>query len=166
MTTATPDMAAPQRSVPGDVLRSFVEKAIAGRRMSAPVMDNPEEPGNPEIRWLEPTTAAIASLPWFETHLPDGRSAPKPEAAAALLWLLAMALDDDTIPPNGIVPSWRGGVTAEWHVNGFDLEIDCDPSGTIEYNFVGPGLGEFEGPVDETLSQLKRHIRMLPKTMK
>ena len=170
MTTATPDMAAPQRSIPGDVLRIFMEKAIAGRRVSitfsAEPGDNPRGPGNSEIRWLEPTTVAIGRLPWFETNLPDGRTPPQPQAAATLLWLLAMALDDDTIPPTGIVPSWRGGVAAEWHVNGFDLEIECDPSGTIEYNFVGPGVEEYEGPVDDTLSQLKRHVRMLPRDRK
>ena len=167
MTTATPHTAAPQRSVPDDVLRSFAEKAITGRRVSATfnavLQDNSAVPGNPEIRWLEPTTTAIARLPWFETNLPDGRTPPQPEAAATLLWLLAMALDDNTLPPTGIIPSWRGGVTAEWHVNGFDLEIECDPSGTIEYNFAGPGIEEYEGPVDETLSQLKRHVGMLPQ---
>ena len=170
MTTATPDMTAPQRSVPDDVLRSFAEKAIIGSRVSltfsAVPRDNPGEPGRPGIRWLGPTTAAMARLPWFETNLPDGRTPPQPEAAAALLWLLTMALDDNTIPPTGIIPTWRGGVTAEWHVNGFDLEIECDPSGTIEYNFAGPGIEEYEGPVDETLSQLKRHVRMLPPDRK
>ena len=170
MTTATPDMAPPQRSVPDDVLRSFVEKAITGRRvfvsLNAVPRKNPGGPGNPEIRWLGPTTAAIARLPWFETNLPDGRTPPQPEAAAALLWLLAMALDDDTIPPTGIIPTWRGGVTAEWHVNGFDLEIECDPSGTVEYNFAGPGMEEYEGPVDEALVQLKRHVAMLPHDRK
>ena len=170
MTTATSDTAAPQPSVPDDVLRSFAEKAITGSRVrvifSSVPRDKFGEPGNPEIRWLAPTTAAMAGLPWFEANLPDGRTPPQPEAAANLLWLLAVALDDDTIPPTGIVPTWRGGVTAEWHVDGFDLEIECDPSGTIEYNFVGPGIEEYEGPVDETLSQLKRHVAMLPQDRK
>ena len=170
MSTATPDMAGPQSSVPDDVLRSFVEKAIAGSRESvvfgvAPG-DNSRETSSPGIRWLGPTTAAMARLPWFETNLPDGRTPPQPEAAAALLWLLALVLDDDTMPPTGIIPTWRGGLTAAWHVNGFDLEIECDPSGTIEYNFAGPGMEEYEGPVDETLSQLKRHVRMLPPDRK
>lgn len=166
MTMATPDMVAAQRSVPDDVLRSFVEMAITGSRVSvtfaAVPQDNPGETTSSGIRWLSPTTAAMARLPWFETNLPDGRTPPQPEAAANLLWLMAMALENNTIPPTGIIPTWRGGVTAEWHVNGFDLEIECDPSGTIEYNFAGPGVEEYEGPVDETLSQLKWHVGMLP----
>ena len=170
MTMTTPDRPAPERSVPGDMLRSFAEKAITGGRVStdtgAAHPETPAEPGVEGIRWLGPTTACMARLPWFETNLPDGRTPPQPEAAATLLWLLAMVLDDNTIPPTGIVPTWRGGVTAEWHVNGFDLEIECDPSGTIEYNFAGPGIEEYEGPVDETLSQLKRHVRMLPPDRK
>lgn len=166
MTTAMPEMAVPQPSVPDGVLRSFVEKAITGSRVpvtfSAFPREKPGGPGNSEIRWVGPTTAAIARLPWFETNLPDGRTPPQPEAAATLLWLLAMTLDDNTLPPTGIVPTWRGGVAAEWHVNGFDLEIECDPNGAMEYNFAGPGIEEYEGPVDESLVQLKQHVRMLP----
>ena len=162
MATAIPDRTEPQYTVPDDMLRSFAEKAING----AVLRDNPGGSSNPEIRWLGPTTSAIARLPWFETNLPDGRNPPQPEAAAQLLWLLVRSLDDDTIPPTGIVPTWRGGVAAEWHVGGFDLEIECDPNGTIEYNFTGPGIEEYEGPVDETLTQLKRHVRMLPRDRK
>lgn len=150
MTTATPDMAAPQRSVPDGVLRSFVEKAITGSRVSvtfsAVPSDDPGETGGSGIRWLGPTTAAMARLPWFETNLPDGRTPPQPEAAAALLWLLAMTLDDNTMPPTGIIPTWRGGMTAEWHVNGFYLEIECDPSGNYRIQFRWAGNRRIRGP--------------------
>lgn len=166
MTTATPNRSAPEGTVPDDMLRSFAEKAITGGRVrsafSGALRENQEDTGHPEIRWLGPTTAAMARLPWYETNLPDGRNAPQPEAAAELLWLLVRALDDNTIPPTGIVPTWRGGVAAEWHIGGFDLEIECDPNGTIEYNFAGPGVEEYEGPVYESLAQLRQHVRMLP----
>ena len=155
MTTAIPNRATPESTVLDGVLRGFAERAITGK--------NAGNQGSSEIRWLASATVAIACLPWFEDNLPDGRTAPQPGAAAELLWLLVRALDDTTIPPTGIVPTWRGGVTAEWHVRGFDLEITCDPDGTIEYNFAGPGIEEYEGPVDETLTQLKRHVRMLPE---
>ena len=99
----------------------------------------------------------------WKTNLPDGRMPPKPEAAAELLWLLLNALEDSTIDPTEIIPTSRGGVAAEWHIGGVDLEIECNPDGTIEYNFAGPDAEEDEGPVDQDLIQLKQHVGMLPK---
>ena len=87
----------------------------------------------------------------------------KTESAARLLWLLCEVLEEDTVPPTSIIPTWRGGVTAEWHVNGFDLEIESYPSGTMEYNFVGPGNVEYEGPVDDNLENLRSHVKLLPE---
>ena len=97
----------------------------------------------PPIQWLESTTKALNRLPWQGTNLPDGRKPPKPEAAAALLWLLLNALEDNTIDPTAIIPTSSGGVAAEWHVDGIDLEIECDADGAIEYNFAGPGIEEY-----------------------
>ena len=48
-------------------------------------------------------------------------------------------------------------------MGGIDLEIECDPDGAVEYNFAGPGIEEYEGPVEPDLSQLKRYVGMLPK---
>ena len=115
------------------------------------------------IRWPESTTKALNQLPWQETDLPDGRMPPRPEAAAALLRLLRNALEDNTIDPTAIIPTSKGGVAAEWHAGGSDLEIECDPDGAMEYNFDGPGMDEHEGPVEPDLSQLKRHVGMLSK---
>ena len=146
-----------------ELLTSFAAKArtVTFRFQTVPATGAAKEP--PVIQWLEPTTKALTRLSWQETNLPDGRVAPKPEAAAALLWLLLNALDDNTIAPTAIIPTSRGGVAAEWHVGGFDLEIECDPAGGIEYNFAGPGIDEYEGPVDSALSQLTQHVAMLPK---
>ncbi len=69
-------------------------------------------------------------------------------------------LNDSTIGPTAIIPTSRGGVAAEWHAEGVDLEIECDPEGTIEYNFAAPGTEEYEGPAGP---DLRRHIGMLPK---
>lgn len=104
----------------------------------------------------------ICRLPWKDTDPPDGRKPLEEGAAAKLLWLLCEVLDKDTIPPTSIVPTWRGGVTAEWHVNGFDLEIEADPSGILEYNFAGPGIEEYEGAVADDLDNLRAHVKLLP----
>ena len=115
------------------------------------------------IRWLESTTKTLNRLPWQGTDLPDGRMPPRPEAAASLLRLLRNALEDNTIDPTAIIPTSKGGVAAEWHAGEIDLEIECDPGGTMEYNFAGPGMDEYEGPVEPDLSQLKRRVGMLPE---
>ena len=67
------------------------------------------------------------------------------------------------MPPTSIVPTSRGRVAAEWYVNGFDLEVEFDPESEVEYNFAGPGIEEYEGPVDQDFENLKRHVRMLPR---
>ena len=165
MTTTASDTSPVPSDIWDELLRSFAAKArpraVEVRFHAVLGPANEEEP--PVIQWLEPTTKALNRLPWQETNLPDGRISPKPEAAATLLWLLLNALDDSTIDPTGIIPTSRGGVAAEWHVGGFDLEIECDPEGTIEYNFAGPGIEEYEGPVDPDLSRLRQHVGMLPK---
>ena len=163
MTTTASDSPSVPSEIWDELLTSFAAKArtVTFRFQAVQAIGPTTKP--PVIQWLEPTTKALNRLPWQQTNLPDGRLAPKPEAAAALLWLLLNALDDSTIAPTAIIPTSRGGVAAEWHVGGFDLEIECDPEGGIEYNFAGPGIDEYEGPVDSALSQLRQHVAMLPK---
>ena len=164
--TTTPSSRGPVPSeVWDELLMSFAVKARPNAPQAstdaAPRTGEHEERGN--IRWLKSTTKALNRLPWEETNLPDGRIPPKPQAAAGLLWLLLNVLGDNTIGPTTIIPTSSGGVAAEWHLEGLDLEIECDPDGTIEYNFAGPGFEEYEGPADPDFSQLKHHIGMLPK---
>ena len=163
MTTIASDSPSVPSEIWDELLTSFAAKArtVTFRFQAVPATGAAMQP--PVIQWLEPTIKALNRLPWQETNLPDGRVAPKPEAAAALLWLLLNALDDSTIAPTAIIPTSRGGVAAEWHVGGFDLEIECDPEGSIEYNFAGPGIDEYEGPVDLALNQLRQHVAMIPK---
>ena len=86
--------------------------------------------------WFEPTLVAMGRLRWGVVHLPEGARGTQPGAAADLLRLLAMVLDDKSPTPS-VVPTWRGGVQAEWHENGVVLEIEADPSGSVEYYFFG-----------------------------
>ena len=165
MTTTASDHASAPSEISDELLRRFAAKArpraVSFSFQAVPGAGDGEEA--PPIQWLESTAKALNRLPWQERNLPDGRIPPKPEAAAELLWLLLNALEDNTIDPTAIIPTSRGGVAAEWNVGGIDLEIECDPDGAIEYNFAGPGIEEYEGPVEPDLSQLKRHVGMLPK---
>jgi hypothetical protein len=149
-----------------DIFNSFVECVATDNKENGAVPADSHsyqvEQDEVNIRWLRPTMDAICCLRSAHENLPDGRKATQPKAVANLLWLLARVLEKETIPPTSIIPTWRGGVTAEWHVNGFDLEIESDPDGAIEYNFAGPSVDEYEGPVGESLHRLRRHVSMLP----
>ena len=163
MTTIASESASVPNEILDELLTSFAAKArpVSMTFQAVPSTRQANEP--PAIHWLPQVTKALNRLPYLETNLPDQRIPPMPEAAAALLWLLLNALEDSTIDPTAIIPTSRGGVAAEWHIGGFDLEIECDPDGTAEYNFAGPGIEEYEGPVDPDLTLLRGHIAMLPK---
>ena len=161
MTTATEETRGT-----AELLENFAVKAIKARavsvRFTAVAVENTEGEEAAEPKWLKPTIAAMSRLPWDETNIPGGGTAPQPKAAAELLWLLVGTLDNSTIAPTSIGPTWKGGVTAEWHVSGFDLEIECDPEGNKTYYFNGPEIEEYEGPIEDDLTRLQRHFRMLP----
>ena len=152
--------------VPGSLVNSFIELMTAPgtpeEKLSVSLKAAEIRARPSPIRWLAPTIDGLGRLPWDDVNGPDGRKPLQEAAAARLLWLLCQVLENDTIPPTSIVPTWRGGVTAEWHVNGFDLELESDPSGSLEYNFAGPGLEEYEGPVEDDLDNLRAHVRLLP----
>ena len=163
MTTTSSDSSSIPSEILDELLASFAAKArpVSFRFQATPATGQTKEPS--QINWLEPATRALNRLPYQETNLPDGRIAPKPEAAATLLWILLNTLEDNTVAPTAIIPTSRGGVAAEWHIADYDLEIECDPDGTTGYNFAGPDVEEYEGPVDPEFEQLRQHVAMLPK---
>ena len=113
----------------------------------------------PQPQWLQPTIWRTLALPWGDDNWNDDARPTDPAAAANLLILLASILDD-TAPTPIIVPTWRGGVQAEWHKNDVDLEIEVDPDGTIYYSFEN-SAEEHEGPVSEDLNELTRYVSYL-----
>ena len=105
-------------------------------------------------RWLRPTIRRMLTLPWDNDNWNDDARPTDPAAAANLLLLLASILDD-TAPTPIIVPTWRGGVQAEWHTNGVDLEIEVDPTEPAQYSFCGhTDDEEYEEPVAGNMEQL------------
>ena len=109
--------------------------------------------------WFDPTIQAMLALPWDNDNWNDNAVATHPWAAAALLVTLVHVLDDTAFPP-AIVPTWRGGVQAEWSRNGVDLEIAADPDGALEYYFRS-ATEEYEEPAlpnIERLTQLARSV--------
>jgi hypothetical protein len=109
---------------------------------------------------------AVCALPWWGVDDRDGRRPLDAGAVVDLLMLLPVLLEDSTLPPTSVIPTWRGGVTAEWHINGFDLEISSDPDGTKTYFFVGPGVPEREGMLEDGMEELREFVRLLPACRK
>ena len=124
---------------------------------TTPTTEN-SEPANPPT-WFGPTISAITNLNWDDSDWKDGAEPPHPVAAARLLLLLSQILGDNSPPPS-ICPTWRGGVQAEWHPQGYDLEIEAVPDGSFEYYFARAGE-EYEGPLDADIHWLKRQISSL-----
>lgn len=147
-------------SVLEDVILMGVDRRTSG---SAARWVRREPPGGGEQRkpasWFQPTIEATAKLRWGIERLPDGARGTQPQAVADLLRLLATVLDNESPSPS-IVPTWRGGVQAEWHENGVILEIEVDPDGSVEYYFSGHGE-EYEGLIEDDVSQLTRRARYL-----
>ena len=71
-------------------------------------------------------------------------------------------LDPDTSPP-AVVPTTRGGVQVEWHLNGIDFEIEAYDANKLEYFFNGP-KGEEEGIIEDNPDILKQFTRWLKPT--
>lgn len=124
---------------------------------AVPATEN-SEPANPPT-WFGPTISAITNLNWDDSDWKDGAQPPHPAAAARLLLLLSQILGNDAPPPS-ICPTWRGGVQAEWHPQGCDLEIEAVPDGSFEYYFASADE-EYEGPLDADLHRLKRQVGCL-----
>ena len=137
---------------------SAIPVAEKGLPMPIPLADiAPALPAMVARPWLEPTIQAMLALPWDNDNWNDDAAATHPRAAATLLTVLVIVLDDAT-PPPAIIPTWRGGVQAEWHRNGVDLEIEADPDGALEYYFRSP-TEEYEESALPNIEQLTRLAR-------
>lgn len=120
--------------------------------ISVPSQTVPDSP-----LWFDPTIQAMMALPWDNDSWNDGAAATQPRAAANLLVTLVHILDD-AAPPPAIVPTWSGGVQAEWSRNGVDLEIEADPDGALEYYFRSD-TEEYEEPALPNIERLTRLAR-------
>ena len=109
--------------------------------------------------WMEPTITACGGLRWRDDGFMGGAKPTEPSAVAKLLRLLAEILGSESPVPS-IVPTWRGGVQAEWHENRVYLEIEADPDGSIGYYFAN-SREEAEGLVEDDLADLIRYAKSL-----
>ena len=109
--------------------------------------------------WVDLTMQRILALPWHSDGWISGARRTDPAAAKRLLNVLMRILDSQA-PAPAIVPTWLGGVQAEWHRNGVDLEISVNPGGTVEYYF-NNNDEEREGIASDDWAQLKEYARAI-----
>jgi len=80
-----------------------------------------------DMEWLEPTFARIGNL--FTIEATDyGHASPDPELVAEALMFFSTVLTPDAAPPS-LAPLNDGGIQAEWHCGGLDVEVifSADP---------------------------------------
>lgn len=166
MTTTTDSETESQHRLIREIFQSLAEREIWVRDVdnTSPVALMGKT--GDDTAWLEFVTREMASLPWYELNLPDGRTPPQPSAAVGLISLLATVLERDTIAPSSVNTTWPGGVAVEWHIGGVDLEVACQPDGTVEFSFEDQLGEEYEGTAMEDMVQLRQFISRLPGSRK
>ncbi len=111
--------------------------------------------------WCSPVAESLARLLQLEANW-DSYGAPPINAheAAGLLGLLNDVMRRST-PAPAIVPTSRGGVQAEWHRNGVDLEIETLRPSRFHVAFSDSTGNEWDAEVASDLSQLTPIISRL-----
>lgn len=138
------------------VLRDDQPEAVWSR----PKVDVPSPHPIPVSIWIETTIGSLVDLPWERDGWQEGAVATKEEAVSWLLIALAASLGPHS-PAPVIGPMWDGGVVAEWHQNGIDIEIAVSPDGNVAWSFAEFETGnedEVEGHIGgtgDTVEKLK-----------
>ena len=115
------------------------------------------EPALRETAWFPATIDAFEALPCHADGWATGATRTQPAAIEELLRVLVEVLDSQA-PPPCIVPTHEGGVQAEWHCNGVDLEIEVTPAGAIQYYFKSSHVQD-EGQAAGDLSALAQYAQ-------
>ena len=112
-----------------------------------------------DAKWLRPTIESMIDL-HFRSSEPEWEFGKiRVATIESMVNVLATALEIQT-PPPFMVPTWEGGLQAEWHRNGVDLEIETPPNGKPEYYFRSESE-EVENPVWDDLARLIRCVKEL-----
>jgi len=108
--------------------------------------------------WLEPSLQSIGRLLMLPRNW-DFDNAPPVHVLSAQSALegLSFFMEDATAPPQW-TPTKLGGLQADWHQNGIDLEIafDCAyPSGYVVFSDLRNHAGDWEGPLTSNSEKLR-----------
>ena len=121
----------------------FLSKPWTAQGEPTTIIPNNQPDLRPEYRrsWTEPTIANILNLPWGQDDWQEGAQAPKIEAVSHLMVALSATLQPDSPAPH-IAPMWNGGVQAEWHQDGVDLQLSVAPDGGITWSYSDMNAGQ------------------------
>jgi hypothetical protein len=108
---------------------------------------NPRVFAQPRAEWVSEAYARLERYRTYEANWEPGAIAISPRAIEALKQLLNLHTGPHTPIPS-IVPLVDGGVQAEWHRGGVDLEIRASAEGTLTAVASGEGDVGLEEPVD------------------
>ena len=145
-----------------EIFQAIADRETLRHRRGNATTPPAQEKTTQESQWSQFVVRELAHFPWHDTHLPDGRTPPQPQAAVGLIALLSAVLEEDTIPPSSVNTTWAGGVAAEWHLQGTDLEISCEPDGSMEFSFEDPTGLEIEEAASGDLTNLRQCVAKLP----
>ena len=98
-------------------------------------------------------------MPFDKDDWSEGGKRTDRGAVDQLIEALSHILPDNAPPPS-VVPTWLGGVQAEWHLNGVDLEISANPGEVVEYYF-SDGNSESEGSAHDDVAKLKEYGKLI-----
>jgi hypothetical protein len=110
-------------------------------------------------KWLQSTVEKSLTLPFHKDNWSNGAKRTERGAVQQLFNVLLSVLPDDAPTPD-IVPTWLGGVQAEWHRNGVDLEVSVNPGEAVEYYF-SSGDDEVGGKARDHWETLKEYSRSI-----
>lgn len=86
----------------------------------------------PEWTWqVEPIKKVLAALLLPENWDSYGGHTPRREAAATAIEIIASIVQEDPPRPR-VVPLGTGGIQLEWKNGQRELEVECEPDGSIE----------------------------------
>lgn len=121
----------------------------------------PPEAGTPV--WLSPTVEKLSLLltlrPNWDSY---GARAVDPQLALAAVRLLGRVMHNDAPPPS-VVPTCRGSVQLEWHIDGIDLEIGIQSANEFHVQFESAGES-WERDLTGDLAPLRKAILQLPSS--
>ena len=124
-----------------DVPSFFFCNRPVNQGQAAAIAITPPEPSHEKLSWTESTIENLFDLPWGKDEWQKGAQATRKEAVSQLLVALCVTMQPDSPTPH-IGPMWDGGVCAEWHQNGIDLELYVAPDGKVTWSFADMKTGE------------------------
>jgi hypothetical protein len=112
----------------------------------------------PAPPWLEPSIQSIGRLLMLPRNW-DLEDAPPVQVSSAQWALegLARFMGDASAAPQW-TPTRAGGLQADWHQDGIDLEIafDCEyPGGYVLFSDLRDSASDWEGPLASNLEKLR-----------